>query len=166
MRFSQTGGSQDPAWHPKEVSISKGRGLLSEQALGFLSLSLSWSTDIAQHSINPWCENSLLRLNPWVLGGFPRTIRCWEAAGLVAKLYPLGLWTHQGMENQLAKGTGKTMYRNHSTAGPNQLRTSASTLTRKSMPTVEMKVPARKAPSLKRTSRQVFPTPESPTSMT
>lgn len=43
---------------------------------------------------------------------------------------------------------------------------STSTLTRKSMPTVEMKVPARKAPSLKRTSRQVFPTPESPTSMT
>lgn len=33
------------------------------------------------------------------------------------------------------------------------------------MPTVEMKVPARKAPSLKRTSRHVFPTPESPTSM-
>lgn len=39
-------------------------------------------------------------------------------------------------------------------------------LTRKSMPTVEMKDPARKAPSLKRTSRQVFPTPESPTSIT
>lgn len=34
------------------------------------------------------------------------------------------------------------------------------------MPTVEIKVPAKKAPSLKRTSRQVFPTPESPTSMT
>lgn len=46
------------------------------------------------------------------------------------------------------------------------LGTSASTLTLKSMPTVEMKVPARKAPSLKRTSKQVFPTPESPTSMT
>lgn len=40
------------------------------------------------------------------------------------------------------------------------------TLTLKSMPTVEMKLPARKAPSLKRTSRQVFPTPESPTSIT
>lgn len=39
-------------------------------------------------------------------------------------------------------------------------------LTLKSMPTVEMKLPARKAPSLKRTSRQVFPTPESPTSIT
>lgn len=38
--------------------------------------------------------------------------------------------------------------------------------TLKSMPTVEMKLPARKAPSLKRTSRQVFPTPESPTSIT
>lgn len=23
---------------------------------------------------------------PWVLGGFPRTLRCWEAAGLVTKL--------------------------------------------------------------------------------
>lgn len=34
------------------------------------------------------------------------------------------------------------------------------------MPTVEMKLPARKAASLKRTSRQVFPTPESPTSIT
>lgn len=34
------------------------------------------------------------------------------------------------------------------------------------MPTVEMNVPARKAPSLNRTSRQVFPTPEFPTSMT
>lgn len=41
-----------------------------------------------------------------------------------------------------------------------------SPLTLKSMPTVEMKLPARKAPSLKRTSRQVFPTPESPTSIT
>ena len=39
-------------------------------------------------------------------------------------------------------------------------------LTLKSIPTVEMKLPARKAPSLKRTSRQVFPTPESPTSIT
>ena len=39
-------------------------------------------------------------------------------------------------------------------------------LTRKSMPTVDMKLPARKAPSLKRTNRQVFPTPESPTSIT
>lgn len=39
-------------------------------------------------------------------------------------------------------------------------------LTLKSMPTVEMKLPARKAPSLKRTSRQVLPTPESPTSIT
>lgn len=38
--------------------------------------------------------------------------------------------------------------------------------TLKSMPTVEMKLPARKAASLKRTSRQVFPTPESPTSIT
>lgn len=38
--------------------------------------------------------------------------------------------------------------------------------TLKSMPTVEMKLPARKAPSLKRTRRQVFPTPESPTSIT
>ena len=43
---------------------------------------------------------------------------------------------------------------------------SVPSLTRKSMPTVEIKVPAKKAPSLKRTSRQVFPTPESPTSMT
>lgn len=39
-------------------------------------------------------------------------------------------------------------------------------LTLKSMPTVEMKLPARNAPSLKRTSRHVFPTPESPTSIT
>lgn len=38
--------------------------------------------------------------------------------------------------------------------------------TLKSMPTVEMKLPARKAPSLKCTRRQVFPTPESPTSIT
>lgn len=36
--------TRDPAWDPKEVSICKGRDLLSEQALGFLSLSLSWST--------------------------------------------------------------------------------------------------------------------------
>lgn len=41
-----------------------------------------------------------------------------------------------------------------------------SQLTLKSIPTVEMKLPARKAPSLKRTSRQVLPTPESPTSIT
>lgn len=39
-------------------------------------------------------------------------------------------------------------------------------LTLKSIPTVEMKLPARKAPSLNRTSKQVFPTPESPTSIT
>lgn len=39
-------------------------------------------------------------------------------------------------------------------------------LTLKSIPTVEMKLPARKAPSLKRTSKQVLPTPESPTSIT
>lgn len=39
-------------------------------------------------------------------------------------------------------------------------------LTLKSIPTVEMKLPARNAPSLKRTSKQVFPTPESPTSIT
>lgn len=38
--------------------------------------------------------------------------------------------------------------------------------TLKSMPTVEMKLPARKAPSLKRTNTQVLPTPESPTSIT
>lgn len=38
--------------------------------------------------------------------------------------------------------------------------------TLKSMPTVEIKLPARKAPSLNRTSRHVFPTPESPTSIT
>lgn len=58
------------------------------------------------------------------------------------------------------------MYKNHRVHLDIELRTLASILTRKSMPTVEMKVPARKAPSLKRTSRQVFPTPESPTSMT
>lgn len=39
-------------------------------------------------------------------------------------------------------------------------------LTRKSMPTVEIKLPDRKVPSRKRTSRHVLPTPESPNSIT
>lgn len=29
----------------------------------------------------------------WVLGGFPRPLRCWEAAGIVAKLHLLDLTT-------------------------------------------------------------------------
>lgn len=41
-----------------------------------------------------------------------------------------------------------------------------SHLTLKSMPTVAMKVPDRKAPSLNRMRRQVLPTPESPRSIT
>jgi len=39
-------------------------------------------------------------------------------------------------------------------------------LTRKSIPTVDMKLPERKAPSLNRTRRHVFPTPLSPISIT
>lgn len=39
-------------------------------------------------------------------------------------------------------------------------------LTLKSIPTVAMKLPPRKAPSLKRTRTQVFPTAESPNSIT
>lgn len=45
-------------------------------------------------------------------------------------------------------------------------RKTETVCTLKSMPTVEIKLPARKAPSLNRTSRHVFPTPESPTSIT
>lgn len=41
-----------------------------------------------------------------------------------------------------------------------------SHLTLKSMPTVAMKVPDRKAPSLNWIRKQVFPTPESPRSIT
>lgn len=41
-----------------------------------------------------------------------------------------------------------------------------SHLTLKSMPTVAMKVPDRKAPSLNRMRKQVLPTPESPRSIT
>lgn len=39
-------------------------------------------------------------------------------------------------------------------------------LTRKSIPTVDMKLPERKAPSLNRTRRHVFPTPLSPINIT
>ena len=39
-------------------------------------------------------------------------------------------------------------------------------LTRKSIPTVDIKFPERKAPSLKRTKRHVLPTPLSPISIT
>lgn len=39
-------------------------------------------------------------------------------------------------------------------------------LTRKSMPTVAMNVPERKAPSLNWSRKQVFPTPESPSNIT
>lgn len=39
-------------------------------------------------------------------------------------------------------------------------------LTRKSIPTVDIKFPARKSPSLNRMSRHVFPTPESPNNIT
>lgn len=41
-----------------------------------------------------------------------------------------------------------------------------SHLTLKSMPTVAMKVPDKKAPSLNWIRKQVFPTPESPRSIT
>lgn len=97
------------------------------------------------------------------LGGFPRTLRYWEAAGLVAKLSSPGTMDTSAMESQLGGLCIRTIEYSWTQS---ELRTSVSILTRKSMPTVEMKVPARKAPSLKRTSRQVFPTPESPTSMT
>ena len=39
-------------------------------------------------------------------------------------------------------------------------------LTLKSMPTVEIKLPDKKAPSLNRTNKHVFPTPESPINIT
>ncbi len=39
-------------------------------------------------------------------------------------------------------------------------------LTLKSMPTVEIKLPDKKAPSLNRTSKHVLPTPESPINIT
>lgn len=46
------------------------------------------------------------------------------------------------------------------------LRNTASSLTLKSIPTVAIKFPPRKAPSLKRTRMHVFPTAESPSSIT
>lgn len=39
-------------------------------------------------------------------------------------------------------------------------------VTRKSMPTVDIKFPDKNVPSLKRTNRHVLPTPESPSNIT